>query len=394
MDWKSAAKKAESLYQVPERWLHIHYYEALNILFRVENSLRVFVYVILKNNLYDEWFKAIIPGPEGSTGTIESIAKKRMSQAKTFGYLGYEVTCPIMHLSSGELINIIISEAYWKHFSPYFKASKEIITNKLEEIGAIRNSIAHFRPIKTDDVEVIKQNAKHALMAIEECLLAMTSTFNVVPTNTSENWYKNLSTLGNQSTKITIYQSKNLDWIRILLSFTSRILNMERFNDFISYQILNLLSPQVINKYLSISKYCTYLSETIPAVYMKDDWRPDFRKEVSLVFWRQSLVDNYKIIHKDLIDFLAKLTEEEELVGQDHLAKGEFVESVNTYASLTGEEEHKYWNISTWALRCPFEKNYPAEYWGDIAFYSRDFIAGSMQYPWMPSNISKPEPLF
>ena len=48
MEWKKSEKKDGNTYQIPERWLHLYYYEALNVLFRFENSLRVFVYVVLK----------------------------------------------------------------------------------------------------------------------------------------------------------------------------------------------------------------------------------------------------------------------------------------------------------------------------------------------------------
>ncbi|OBU22867.1 hypothetical protein AYY22_07830 [Photobacterium kishitanii] len=48
MDWKKAEVTENESLVIPKRWLHLHYYEALNILFRFENSLRVFVYVILK----------------------------------------------------------------------------------------------------------------------------------------------------------------------------------------------------------------------------------------------------------------------------------------------------------------------------------------------------------
>ena len=100
MNWLSATKKEDSSFVIPERWLHIHYYEALNILFRYENALRVLVYSVLKNEYFDEWMKCSF----GERQSILSIAKKRINQAQSFGYLGYEVSCPIMHLTSGELV--------------------------------------------------------------------------------------------------------------------------------------------------------------------------------------------------------------------------------------------------------------------------------------------------
>jgi hypothetical protein len=65
--------------------------------------------------------------------------------------------------------------------------------NKLDEIGTVRNALAHFRPIKYDDIELIKQNIKHAFLCIEQCLAEMTQMHQSIPTNTEEDWYKNLT---------------------------------------------------------------------------------------------------------------------------------------------------------------------------------------------------------
>ena len=45
MEWKAAEVQSDGSTKIPERWLHLYYYEALNILFRFENALRLFVYV-------------------------------------------------------------------------------------------------------------------------------------------------------------------------------------------------------------------------------------------------------------------------------------------------------------------------------------------------------------
>jgi hypothetical protein len=55
MDWRNIVKLENDAIKVPSRWLHLHYYEALNILFRVENSLRMLVYVALKNQYKNQW---------------------------------------------------------------------------------------------------------------------------------------------------------------------------------------------------------------------------------------------------------------------------------------------------------------------------------------------------
>ncbi|MCK4373616.1 MAG: hypothetical protein KAW61_10725, partial [candidate division Zixibacteria bacterium] len=74
MEWKKAKHVKGNLFEIPERWLNLHYYEALNILFRVENALRVFVYIVLKKEYKSEWLEQSIPIEGGTLGTISSIA--------------------------------------------------------------------------------------------------------------------------------------------------------------------------------------------------------------------------------------------------------------------------------------------------------------------------------
>ncbi|WP_124647040.1 hypothetical protein [Burkholderia contaminans] len=129
--------------------------------------------------------------------TIRTETKKRIQQAREYGYLGYEVSSPMLFLNSGELAQIITSEDYWKYFAPFFRASKAIVLAKLQEIGAVRNSLAHFRPIKHDDIDLIKQNSKHLLIEVENCLVQLTSISDVVPTNSEDAWCKELKPIGN-----------------------------------------------------------------------------------------------------------------------------------------------------------------------------------------------------
>lgn len=394
MEWKKAIEKSSdyrsAIYEVPNRWLYIHYYEAFNILFRVENALRVFVYTILKNTYFDKWADAQIVTTEEQQTTISAVAKKRTKQAQDFGYLGYEISSPLMHLSSGELVRLITSEAYWNHFARYFKGRKEIIRNKLDEIGSIRNSLAHFRPIKEDDIEIIKQNAKHALVAVEACLAEMTSTLTIVPTNTTDSWYQKISTLGAKSINIVLYQSTSTEWIRVQIDYKCHQINVSRYgDDWLSYQILNLKTPNIIGLYPGISKYATYVSENIPYTTMPEDFKPDFRKTISLVFFKQVLNINLDEIVESLQDLLKKVANEEELVISDHLARGELIEPATVSAWFKKDVESPRWDIMTYTMQYPFKEDHPAEYWGDIGLYYRDFIAGTTKYPWMPSDISR-----
>lgn len=219
MEWQKATEKEKNVFEIPARWLLIHYYEALTILFRIENALRIFVFAVLKNELQDKWADINITSDDSEEGTIKSIAKKRINQASSYGYLGFDITCSVMHLTSGELIRLITSNSYWKYFNKFFLGSKEIIKNKLDEIGNIRNSIAHFRPIKEDDVDVVKQNAKHVLAKIEESIFEMTSCKNIVPTNTVDDWYKDLKTIGTENCILSFNQSSDEQWVKIKLEY-------------------------------------------------------------------------------------------------------------------------------------------------------------------------------
>ncbi len=279
-----------------------------------ENSLRVFVYTILKNKYFDGWANIQINVGDDKKETISAIAKKRIRQAKDFGYLGYDIVSPLMHLNSGELIRLITSDEYWKHFSIYFKGSKDIIRNKLDEIGSIRNALAHFRPIKEDDVELIKLNAKYALIAVEACLSDMISTSTIIPSNTEDEWYKRIITCGSPSCSIALYQSKSEDWIRIQNSFSCKIIDKIRYGEkTLSYQVLNLRTPFIIDLFKGIQKYVTFIFEDIAYTTMPTDLNPRFVKKVSFVFLKSVLSEQINEIYDSIIKMLKQITEEEEL---------------------------------------------------------------------------------
>ena len=219
MEWKESKHIKDNDYNLPGDWLKIEYFEALNLLFRIENSLRIFVYVILKNQFKEKWKDLSITSDDAETSTIGAIAKKRLSQDKNYAYLGYVINSPLLHLTSGELIRLITSDSYWKYFKGYFLGSREIIKNKLDEIGNVRNSLAHFRPIKKGDIDLVKQNSIHTLSEVEKTIVDLINCPDTVPTNTDESWYNELITIGTENIKLTFKQSINEKWIKLLLSF-------------------------------------------------------------------------------------------------------------------------------------------------------------------------------
>jgi hypothetical protein len=269
MNWKEAKNTAKNLYDLPGDWLKIEYFEALNILFRIENSLRVFVFIILKNEFQDKWKDLSITSDDAETSTLGAIAKKRLSQDKNYAYLGFIINSPLLHLTSGELIRIITSDAYWKLFKNYFLGSREIIKNKLDEIGNVRNSLAHFRPIKKGDIDLVKQNSIHTLSEIEKMMKDFNTCPDIVPTNTEESWYKEIITLGIEECKITFKQSKKEEWIKLILSFNAPIFQRQKNNYSYSIKTANLKTDEILIGYPELSKHTISVTEVIPSSFTK-----------------------------------------------------------------------------------------------------------------------------
>ncbi len=391
MEWLPATVKNENEYKIPERWLHIHYYEALNILFRFENSLRVFVYAILKNEYFDEWKSKTFTTNDNQQKSIQNLAAKRISQADNFGYLGYDVKCPIMHLTSGELIDLLTNDSYWQLFKSHFRGNKEIIKNKLQEIGNIRNSLAHFRPIKTDDVELIKQNARHTLVEIEKCLENLFNQNQKVPTNTPQDWYRNISTLGNSFIITNPLFSKDENWVNLQLIFNPSILEKASYSgSYFSYKIARLVTPNIVTHFPELAKLATYISENVRYPQIDRESNITVKKQINIVIGKQVLCDNWQKITDNIKGIIEKISQEMELLTQDNLARGELLETTSCTAYQNNDEK-KRWNFNYDSIKRPYEPNDPDEYWGDFVSYQTDIVAGAKNYPWMPSEISKEE---
>ncbi len=390
MEWEKATKKEERNFEIPETWLFLHYYEVLTILFRVENALRVFVYSVLKNTLKEKWIDLSITSDESQPGTIGAIAKRRISQAEDFGYLGYFVTCPIMYLTTGELIRLIFHENYWKYFSSYFPGKKEIMENKLLEISNVRNSIAHFRPIEPGDVELIKQNAVHVLDQIESFISQLTNCRNVVPTNTLHKWYKDLKTLGSENITISLFFSDNEEWLRIELKYNCPIIKKDVFRQsFVYYRLLTIISPVVLDLFKPVKDNIIYLSEQVPYQRMEEGYDAKFSKNINMVISKTVIEKNHEIIYSEIKKIIAKISEETDLIKQDSLATGEIVKAVSVRARYIKTKDTGYWYFYDENMSCSVEKRNPPEFWGNIYFPVSNFISETHKYPWMPTSISE-----
>jgi hypothetical protein len=285
------------------------------------------------------------------------------------------------------LTNIICSDSHWNLFKPFFRGKIEIIKNKLDEIGTVRNALAHFRPLKNDDVELIKQNIKHAFIGIEQCRSEMIDTHHVVPTNTEGDWYKNFIALGSNLGSVRLFQNSSERWIRCEIRVSSAILRNFNSTEYLVCYVTRLISPAVIVNFPDLARHLTFMTEDVPYPAIEKSEDPHFDKEISLTFRREALMQNHVEIVSQVKELLLKIETETELVKQDNLARGQLIDSVRISGSLQKGERH--WSVDGADLKNSFAENDPAEYWGEMSFYETDFIAASTRYPWMPSDISK-----
>lgn len=392
MEWGIISSNKDGGIDIPETWLFTHYFEALNTLFRIENSLRVFVYVVLKNVFKDKWDGINLTSDDGAETAVGKIAKQRMNQTKSFGYLEHLIPCPLMYMTSGELIRLITSEAYWPNFNGYFLGSKEIIKNKLEEIGAVRNALAHFRPIKKDDVELIKQNAKHVLSKIEKSLVDMIKCNNIVPTNTQDDWYKNFKLLDFDNFRVSFNQSNDEEWVKISFEYSCPILKKYGSEGYRNYSVLNLHTSYILRCYTDLKCFIIFLSESyIRPRIVNDDLV--LKKLFTMIFSRKVLFENHEKIKGKFEKLLTKISEETELLMNDNLAKGEIVRtgSVRAHLRESKTDGSKFWTFNYESLNCEVKEEDPPEYWGRMGWVEENYVTSTDKYPWMPVTVSKPE---
>ncbi|WP_139310524.1 hypothetical protein [Photobacterium proteolyticum] len=385
MNWlESELIKSEfdgNTYKVPTNWLHLHYYEAYNILFRFENSLRVFVYTILKVKYLDKWQEVNCDGKQ-----IKSLISPRVKHADKFGYLGEKITSPLVHLTAGELIKIILSEANWPTFKPYFNGGKDVIDNKLHEILTVRNSIAHFRPIKLDDLQLIKQNIRHVLMSVEGCLNNLYSMSTRVPTNTTDEWYQSISSLGNSFVDVNMIYSDDESWVKVQLNYTNRKLT-ERQSNFLFYDVSKLMTSSICTEFPELIKFCIFYDEAVLSPTLNSDFSITAKKIVNFTFNKDILVKNYEQISSSFNSLIDLIDEETKLIYSDNLARGKIIRSCSISAFY--QEAKERWDYNFDNLPDSYQSTHAIEYFGKSTYVSSDYVSTTNKYPWMTSDISK-----
>jgi hypothetical protein len=250
--------------------------------------------------------------------------------------------------------------------------------------------LAHFRPVTQDEVNVIRQNIKHVFRGIEACLGEITSCHKVVPTNTQDDWYKTLSTLGNELCKLSLYESPNGRWVRLEMDFSCVLINVSDAGFGTSYELLNLSSPEILRHFEAISKRVIFLSEYMPRPSMPEDRRPVYHKQISLMFSAKSMREGHEELRADLTSILSLIVEERDLITADHLARGRLLRADTVYVWFSKDDKGGgHWNMREDSLLSTSPADAPPEFWGTIGRWQGSFLDRTNQYPWMSGPVSK-----
>ena len=389
MDWKQY-ENIEKGISIPPNWLFPYYYEALTLLFRIENALRMLVFMELKSTKGSQWLGVQIATADGEQLSIDKVAKKRRANDDTFGYLGHRTRSPLMYLTGGELVGLILSDGLWPNFKKYFSAGKQVVDLKLREIGTIRNILAHFRPISQDDVEVVKQNANQILADVESAI-QRARCIDRVPSNYPDQWYAELKLLGTERTTLRFSECRGGEWVSICLSFKCAVLSDIPPNPQYSLwvYILNLNTPAILRLIPKLKEYVTFVSETIRYESMDENLTPNISKECTFVFSRSMMEEKYPEIKDALEELLSKVGEEADVITDDLSVRGDLIEVVNLQVQERKWDGGSLWIPNTSSLQSVVDSDHPPEYWGQFSIAYSDFVSDTSSYPWMPVNVSE-----
>jgi hypothetical protein len=203
-------------FEVPNEWVSFEVLTAYNSLYNIENTLRLLVYIALKTAFGSLWTNTHLPS-DGDTRSINQISKQRLEKARQLSYITSYPNCPLAFLTAGELTQLITADAYWKHFRRWFTMKLPAAVHKLEEIVAIRNALAHFRPVSDRDLAVLHNNAEQLFGKIEPLLADLVHPTRDVPPNIEETWHRRLQSCSTNSIQVKPKLSLNGHFIILFI---------------------------------------------------------------------------------------------------------------------------------------------------------------------------------
>lgn len=131
--------------------------EGYSIMFVLENSIRNFIFIVLKAIYGDSWWDEITK-KKALTNISTQVAFRKTNESENWHHAKRGVH-EIYYTDYSDLLAIIGS--FNGDFLKYFRKGKEKnLLNKLNELIPSRNVIAHNNPISSDDLDRLKIHAK------------------------------------------------------------------------------------------------------------------------------------------------------------------------------------------------------------------------------------------
>jgi hypothetical protein len=123
--------------------------EAADLVFRIENRLRQVVGSALAQ-VDETWWPSRFP-----PAVVREVEQRRRGEANSPAPPSTEVH-PVAHLHLGELVDSILAEENWQQvFKVIFGMSREAFSQAAAALTAVRNRVAHNRPVGQHDLEVL-----------------------------------------------------------------------------------------------------------------------------------------------------------------------------------------------------------------------------------------------
>ena len=96
----------------------------------------------------------------------------------------------------------------------------------------------------------------------------------------------------------------------------------------------------------------------------------------------------YENIKPELEEIFRKITTETDLIKEDTLARGDFVQSLYVSSTRT-ENDGKDWDVDTSTLGSGIREDDPPEYWVAVPVFGSHFVSDTQSFPWTPVNIAQ-----
>ncbi|HOX41518.1 MAG TPA: hypothetical protein PK263_04970 [bacterium] len=372
---------------IPVDWVPVQYYDAYNILFRIENTLRLLLFVVLKSHYRDEWENIQI-ADEVNPGTIRALAKIRREAAQDFGHLGSPSNNPLLFLNGGEIVRLITSEKYWQYFQECFPANRKNTQLKLFEILSIRNDMAHFRAINREHLVTLKNNINQVLKKAGDYLAGVVC-YGLIgqPTSITQEWSADLERMSQGNVHLTIFPGSE-GWLTIKLYYRQPITTITELSNsdkLVMFKRLESLS--ILEHYKGITNNIVSMQETVEAEMDEDDhlYFDDYI-DAELMF-----TAHVRTINKHAEEFVSEVKRLVANILSEESGKNatgeKTVLSVGTI--LWSDGLNSLWNdIAKKAI----ESRFP-EYWGDYfgkkAYVPENFIMRTRYFPWFAKTITQ-----